>query len=364
MRCVLKNNYRASSGIARRQCSTARTRYADIGREALMTTTHRTISRDTRSAIPAHDAHGAHFIGIAVFDGFSMLPVAEVVDVFDKANQVLAAGPGGLPCYRTAFVSAHGRRVSSSAGIDVLTQAVGQFASIRALFVASGERLANFETDGRFREWFRETTRHTDDVFAIGNGDALLSANGKPGRRFDIQRQTGGSGGLSVAGSFSSANARSAVRQALELVRQDFGVAVLRGVLELIPDTGLPEFAAIAGQHAMSIKDKIHESAQWIARNCHKAISVTVAAQTAGMSERSYLRHFRAEMGIKPSEHLRRSRVQLAAAMLESSDLPVDKIARRCGLTSGECLARLFRQVWGIAPTEYRGRVRSISTNA
>ncbi|HKR44361.1 MAG TPA: helix-turn-helix domain-containing protein, partial [Paraburkholderia sp.] len=68
--------------------------------------------------------------------------------------------------------------------------------------------------------------------------------------------------------------------------------------------------------------------------------------------------HFRAEMGVKPSEYLRRSRVELAAGMLESSDLPVDKIARRCGLTSGECLARLFRQVWGVSPTEYRGSVR------
>jgi transcriptional regulator GlxA family with amidase domain len=77
------------------------------------------------------------------------------------------------------------------------------------------------------------------------------------------------------------------------------------------------------------------------------------------MSERSYLRHFRAEMSVKPSEYLRRSRVELAAALLESSDMPVDKIARRCGLTSGECLARLFRQIWRISPTEYRSRFRA-----
>jgi len=318
-----------------------------------MKTTDRTISSDTRRAIPAHgEAHEAHFIGIAVFDGFSMLPAAEVVNVFDKANQVLAAGPGGLPCYRTAFVSSHGGSVSSSAKIDVLTQSVERFFAMRALFVASGEPTVGFETDLRFGEWLRETARRADDLFAIGNGDALMSAIGESRGRFDIRSPLAGSMGVI---------ARSAVRLALELVRQDFGVAVLRRVLELIPDTGLPEFTAIAGDNAKSIKDKIHESAQWISRNCNKAISVTVAAQTAGMSERSYLRHFRAEMGIKPSEHLRRSRVELAAAMLESSDLPVDKIARRCGLTSGECLARLFRQVWEISPTEYRSWLRSIS---
>ncbi|CAG9220610.1 Transcriptional regulator, AraC family [Paraburkholderia sabiae] len=315
-----------------------------------MKTTDRTISSDTRRAIPAHgEAHEAHFIGIAVFDGFSMLPAAEVVNVFDKANQVLATGAGRLPCYRTAFVSAHGGSVSSSAQIDVLTQTVRRFASVRALFVASGELPVELAIESRFSDWLRETVWHTDDVFSIGNGDTLLSAIGKSGRRFDVRSSLARSMG---------ANARSAVRQALELVRQDFGVAVLRRVLELIPNAGLPDLTAIAGDNAKSIKEKIHESAQWIAHNCNKAISVTVAAQTAGMSERSYLRHFRAEMGVKPSEYLRRSRVELAAAMLESSDLPVDKIARRCGLTSGECLARLFRQVWGVSPTEYRGSVR------
>ena len=315
-----------------------------------MTTTHRTISSDIRSAVPVHDVkHDTHFIGIAVFDGFSMLPVAEVVDVFDKANQVLATGAGGLPCYRTAFVSARGGCVSSSAGIDVLTQTVRQFASVRALFVASGELPVELASESQFSDWLRETVCHADDVFSIGNGDTLLSSIGKSGRRFDARSSLAGSMG---------AKARSAVRQALELVRQDFGVAVLRRVLELIPNAGLPDLTAIAGDNAKSIKEKIHESAQWIAHNCNKAISVTVAAQTAGMSERSYLRHFRAEMGVKPSEYLRRSRVELAAGMLESSDLPVDKIARRCGLTSGECLARLFRQVWGVSPTEYRGSVR------
>ncbi|MBN3756915.1 helix-turn-helix domain-containing protein [Paraburkholderia sp. Tr-20389] len=323
-----------------------------------MKTTRYNASRSSGHSVSVHDfSHDTHFVGIAVFDGFSMLPAAEVVDVFDKANQVLAAGPGGLPCYRTAFLSDRGECVSSSAQIDVLTQTVSQLPSLRVLFVACGELTSERTKDVRFNDWLREAACQADEVCAIGNGDSLLSAIGVAGRQFDARKQTGVSGDSSL-NSAAGLGPRSAVRQALELVRQDFGVGVLRRVLELIPDTGLPEFNAIARDSAKSIRDKIHESAQWITRNCNKAISVTVAAQTAGMSERSYLRHFRAEMGIKPSEYLRRARVELAASMLESSDLPVDKIARRCGLTSGECLARLFRQVWEISPTEYRGRVR------
>ncbi|ACC72424.1 helix-turn-helix domain-containing protein [Paraburkholderia phymatum] len=325
-----------------------------------MITTQYNALRTSGHGVSARDVtHQMHSIGILIFDGFSMLPVAEVIDVFDKANRILAAGPGGLPCYRTAFVSRHGGCVSSSAELAVMTQRPEQLPSVRTLFVAcGGEVPAKVAADLQFRNWLCETACRADEVFAIGNGDSLLSAISAPAGRTDLKRQNVVPGDSSLAGP-TRFGTRSAVRQALELVRQDFGIAFLRRVLELIPDTGMPEFNAMTSDSAKSIRDKIHESAQWIARNCNRAISVTVAAQTAGMSERSYLRHFRAEMGVKPSEYLRRSRVELAAAILESSDLPVDKIARRCGLTSGECLARLFRQILDVSPTEYRSRMRS-----
>jgi transcriptional regulator GlxA family with amidase domain len=300
-------------------------------------------------------------IGILVFDGFSMLPVAEVVDVFDKANHVLAAAHHDAPAYRTAFVSRHGGCISSSAHIDVLTQSVKLLGKARALFVANGET-----GDTRSRGWLRDAPVEANEIFAIGNGDASLSSVSTSSRSSTADNPTPASDLRAMdTRSVTAPHApmpRSGIRQALEIIRRDFGVVILRRVLELLPDTNRPELALVASDNGKSIRQKIQESAQWITRNCNKSISITVAAQTAGMSERSYLRHFRAEMCIKPSEHLRRSRVELAALMLESSDLPVDKIARRCGLTSGECLARLFRQVWHISPTEYRSRLRSACT--
>ena len=39
---------------------------------------------------------------------------------------------------------------------------------------------------------------------------------------------------------------------------------------------------------------------------------------------------------------------------LAATDLPVDKIARRCGAGSGDGLAKIFRKRLSISPTEYR----------
>ena len=296
-----------------------------------MKTTYHDVSRSPNCPLSNHTASpGTHVIGIFIFDGFSLLPAVEVADVFDKANRVLAIGHGDAPAYRTIFVSRYGGCVSSSAHIDVLTQSADFFGKTRALFIASSDTESTAH-HGQVEGWLCKA--------AVGIEEIISIANAGP------------------AGSYESV-ARSGVRQALELVHQDFGAATLRRVLDMLTDSGLSNFITIVSDTGTSIKQKILESAQWIASNCNRSISITMAAQTAGMSERSYLRHFRAEMGLKPSEHLRRSRVDLAAAMLESSDLPVDKIARRCGLTSGECLARLFRQVRNVSPTEYRARVR------
>jgi transcriptional regulator GlxA family with amidase domain len=311
-----------------------------------------------------NNASGVLTIGIAVFDGFSLLQAAEVINVFDKANQIVATGQHGEACYRTVFVSRAGGRVASSSRIDVLTQAAPDAGVARALFVTGSDVQDAALRDPQLTPWLRAASAAVDTVCAIGTGEALLAAaciEPRPDRARDCGEARSHASCQSVGDAVPGISTGEAIRHALDVVYQDFGARVIQRVIAQLPGAGLRNLAAFEADNTTSARQKIRDSAQWIARNCHKSISVTVAAQTAGMSERSFLRHFRAEMGIKPSEHLRRARVEMAAAMLEASDLPVDKIARRCGLTSGEGLARLFRQVVQVSPTEYRSRVRAAS---
>jgi transcriptional regulator GlxA family with amidase domain len=282
-------------------------------------------------------------IGIVLFDQFSLLQAAEVADIFEKANRLDAGAPA--PHYKTTFLSASGEHVTCSLRIAVLTQKLPDHTAshrgFRALFVAGGDGASEAAGDARLIAWLREASAATETVSAIGAGNAILSA--ARAREPDVAR---------------SASVLPAVEIALDTVRRDLGADAAREVATQLSWTSLPKPVSVALDSHEPIKQKIRDSAQWISRNCDKRISITTAAQHAGMSERSYLRHFRAEMGIKPSEHLRRTRVELASTLLAQSDLPVDKIARRCGLTSGECLARLFRQVVQLSPTEYRSRAR------
>jgi transcriptional regulator GlxA family with amidase domain len=105
--------------------------------------------------------------------------------------------------------------------------------------------------------------------------------------------------------------------------------------------------------------DKIDESRHWIRENLGNDISVSDAAGIAAMSVRNYLRRFKSEFGVTPLEYLLHLRFEAINTMLLETKLPVDKIARRCGMGNGDRLGRLFRKRCGMSPTEYRKLARS-----
>ncbi|MBN3786480.1 helix-turn-helix transcriptional regulator [Burkholderia sp. Ac-20353] len=102
------------------------------------------------------------------------------------------------------------------------------------------------------------------------------------------------------------------------------------------------------------MSDKMQHVTDWIALNYDKPVKMRQAADLVAMSERTLLRHFAREIGKTPSAYLMHVRLARACTMLECTGLPADSIARRCGLGSGEYLARLFRQHFGQTPIEYR----------
>ncbi len=109
-----------------------------------------------------------------------------------------------------------------------------------------------------------------------------------------------------------------------------------------------------------AIDEKIHASATWLKSNLEHAVTVSDVARTVAMSERNFLRRFRQQIGMTPSEYLLRARLEKTCHLLAESQLPVDKIARRCGMSDGTRLAKIFRKRFGMPPTEYRLRSRTM----
>jgi transcriptional regulator GlxA family with amidase domain len=72
------------------------------------------------------------------------------------------------------------------------------------------------------------------------------------------------------------------------------------------------------------------------------------------MSVRTFSRRFRAETGVSPGHWLLRRRLEHARHLLETTDLPVDRVAAESGLGTAASLRQHLRRTLGVSPLGYR----------
>ncbi|WP_131740509.1 GlxA family transcriptional regulator [Actinomadura roseirufa] len=103
---------------------------------------------------------------------------------------------------------------------------------------------------------------------------------------------------------------------------------------------------------------RLHE---WALHNLHRPLTVNELARQAGMSRRTLIRRFNLETGQPPMRWLLEARLSHARELLETSDLTVEGVARRCGLGTPANFRALFKEHVGVPPSVYRGTFRPSS---
>ncbi|MFI6321155.1 GlxA family transcriptional regulator [Nonomuraea sp. NPDC050556] len=92
----------------------------------------------------------------------------------------------------------------------------------------------------------------------------------------------------------------------------------------------------------------------WARDNLAERISVEELAAIALMSPRSFARRFKAATGATPHAWLLAQRLNLAEELLETTELPVEEVARRVGYGSAAVLREQFVLRRGVPPRDYR----------
>ncbi len=299
-------------------------------------------------------------IGIVLFDGFALQEAAAVVEVFESMNALAdTSGQGGIQ-YETCLLSAGGGGISSSSSVFVWTESVDTRQHFDALFIVGGDGVHNALSDERLIDWLRRAYTRSELVSPVGRGKLLLEAAGAKqaasGTRY-VERVRE----LSVAWpAANAANATDSQLQAvIDMVPDDLGSDVARQIAHWVVPPVQGQFNPLLRKNPSGyVSEKIQASARWLEANCERAISINEAAQIAIMSERNFLRRFKMEIGVTPSDYLLYVRLDMSCRLLAKTNLPVDKIARRCGIGSGGQLAKLFRKHLATTPTEYRDSQR------
>ena len=161
---------------------------------------------------------------------------------------------------------------------------------------------------------------------------------------------------------WTSAGVTAGMDLALALVEDDLGPEVALTVAQLLVvflkrPGGQSQFSgALSVQQAS--RPALRELQAWIASHLDEDLSVAALADRAHLSERSFARAFRAEVGKTPAVYVEALRVERARTLLEDGAESLEAVARAAGFSSAEVLRRAFHRRLGVGPAAYRERFR------
>ncbi|NSC25552.1 helix-turn-helix domain-containing protein [Streptomyces albus subsp. chlorinus] len=155
----------------------------------------------------------------------------------------------------------------------------------------------------------------------------------------------------------TSAGTGAGIDLCLHLVRCDHGAAYAAEVARnmVLPPHREGSQLQYATQPAPAKADEsLAPLLEWATSHLDSPLTLDRLAERAGLSSRTLARRFTEQLGASPGKWLLRQRLDAARVLLEETDLPVEAVAARVGLTSAVNLRRRFRTYLGTTPGAYR----------
>ena len=160
----------------------------------------------------------------------------------------------------------------------------------------------------------------------------------------------------------TSAGLGAGVDLCLHVIRRDHGSEVANRAARycVVPpwrDGGQSQYIEQAVPEAG--QDGTSPTRAWALRRLDQPLDLADLAEHARMSVRTFSRRFRAETGMSPGTWLLQQRLRHARHLLETTDLPVDRVAAESGMGTAASLRQHLRTAIGVAPLAYRKTFRA-----
>lgn len=98
----------------------------------------------------------------------------------------------------------------------------------------------------------------------------------------------------------------------------------------------------------------VPEMVRLLEGSTHSDFSLDLLVDTLHYSKEHMIRQFKSAMGMTPYRYWRSIRFRQICSVLESTDLPVNKISEDFGFSSVSSFSRQFREFAEVTPSEYR----------
>ncbi|KAF2406859.1 Transcriptional regulator GlxA family, contains an amidase domain and an AraC-type DNA-binding HTH domain [Pseudomonas antarctica] len=313
-------------------------------------------------------------IHVLAFQNAQVLDVTGPLQVFATTNDL--ARQRGLPLpYAVSVIAAQTAPVMTSAGLALVAEPLPAVDAPRdTLVIAGGWGVYGAAEDAELVEWVRYKAQHTRRMTSVCTGAFLLAASGlldgcrvathwtrceELARKFPSLTVESNPIFIQQGSVWTSAGVTAGIDLCLALVEEDLGRAVaLEAARHLVVFLKRP-----GGQSQFSVALSLQKGSSrfadlhaWMAENLTLDLNIHALAAQAGMSERSFVRHYRAETGQTPARAVELIRVETARRQLADSTASIKRIAVQCGFGCEETLRRSFLRVLEVTPQAYRER--------
>ena len=323
---------------------------------------------------PRFTPNDTRSVEVLAYPSVKLLDVTGPIQVFASANAFMVQAGQEAP-YEIRVVAQGGERVEASGGVELAVHPLSPAdAALDTLMIAGGEGVAAVATDTLLIDWVRERAKRARRTASVCTGAFLLAASGvldgrravthwafckELARRFPSVHVEPDPIFIRDGTVWTSAGVTAGIDLALALVEEDLGravaLAVARYLVVFLKRPGnqaqFSEFLSL-----QAAEDKFGALHDWINSHLADDLSLPVLATRAGMSERSFSRHYAESTGQTPARAIERLRVQGAQHLLSETRLPVKRISQRCGFGSEETMRRSFLRVLETTPQDYRAR--------
>ncbi|MFI6180059.1 helix-turn-helix domain-containing protein [Nonomuraea sp. NPDC051191] len=155
----------------------------------------------------------------------------------------------------------------------------------------------------------------------------------------------------------TSAGTAAGIDLCLHLARADHGAAYAAHVARhmVMPphrEGGQLQYSTVPP--ADRLPESLAPILDWAGERLHAPLTLDDLAARAKVSPRTLARRFAEQLGVSPGRWLLQQRVTAARALLEETDLPVEAIAAKVGLSSAANLRRRFHSLVHTTPAAYR----------
>lgn len=320
----------------------------------------------------------ARTIAALAYPGLQLLDIVGPLETFNlAAEQLIDDGECQHRAYRVITISRDGGAERSMSGLTIaadrsLGDAIDDIDTLLVPGALTGD--ASFFEDPDYIAFVRSARKTVRRLCSVCSGALLLGAAGiLDGRRatthwmdadelktrFPDVRVEANQIYLQDGSVYTSGGITAGIDLALALIEQDhsrrLALKVAKRLLVFLkrPGDQLQFNSFIAAQVQPT---RFEALLDWMTDNLDKNVDVATLASRACMSERTFRRHFEAELGMPVQQYLSQARITKAQTLLETTSLPVATVAKRCGYRSAEAMRYAFAKSLDVSPTHYRQR--------